>query len=141
MIELLWAQDEYLAHEALERLERSMPAGVELVALEADPGGVPGLGEALSAPSLFATERLVVNAIQIAQIVEFVSHQQSKRRAIVGSSDLARRRDLHRLDEWNRWACDRCSRRQAAGPWVRQLPRVSADAERPQRHAAAKKAD
>lgn len=62
MIRLILSDDEWLAAERVDQLlaREHAGSGVEVVVLDADAGGVSGLDEALSAQSLFATERVVV---------------------------------------------------------------------------------
>lgn len=57
---LIWAQDEFLASELVDRFAGRAAHGEEVVQLGCEPGDVPGLAEALFAPSLFASKRYVV---------------------------------------------------------------------------------
>lgn len=59
MTDLVWAQDEFLAAEFVERFSARASADDEVLTLTCD-GEVPGLDEALFASSLFATKRFVV---------------------------------------------------------------------------------
>lgn len=60
MHHLIWAQDEFLAGELAERFASRAKPDEEVVHLEASSSEVPGLDEALFAPSLFASKRYVV---------------------------------------------------------------------------------
>lgn len=57
--ELVWAQDEFLAAEFVDRFCARASADDEVLTLTCD-GDVPGLDQALFASSLFATKRFVV---------------------------------------------------------------------------------
>lgn len=59
-VHLICTQEPFAATELLDRLRASMPADAEVLTLSAEGGEVPGLDEALFAPSLFAVDRLVV---------------------------------------------------------------------------------
>jgi len=58
VIEYVWAQDPWLAVQHVERATTDPSA--EVIHLRAEPSEVPGLVEAMSAPSLFAPQRVVV---------------------------------------------------------------------------------
>ena len=59
MIQLIWAQDEFLASEATDELTADATPDDEVLTLVCD-GDVPGLEEALFASSLFANRRFVI---------------------------------------------------------------------------------
>ncbi len=59
-LELFWTQDEFSAEEITETVEGQAADSIEVVALDASGNEVPGLQEALTAPSLFARGRVVV---------------------------------------------------------------------------------
>lgn len=59
MIQLVWAQDEFLAAELVDTFTRHASPADEVLTLSCD-GDVPGLEEALFASSLFAAKRYVV---------------------------------------------------------------------------------
>jgi DNA polymerase-3 subunit delta len=59
VIQLIWAQDEFLADELVDQLTAKAGPDDEVITLTCD-GGVPGLEEALFASSLFAKRRYVV---------------------------------------------------------------------------------
>jgi DNA polymerase III subunit delta len=60
MNHLIWSQDEFLAAELADRFAGRATANEEVVVLECATAEVPGLEEALFAPSLFASKRYVV---------------------------------------------------------------------------------
>ncbi|HVE91089.1 MAG TPA: DNA polymerase III subunit delta [Actinomycetota bacterium] len=60
MIDLIWAQDELLADEVVERLEAECGPDAEVLHVEPDGGDLPTMEEALFAPSLFSVTRLLV---------------------------------------------------------------------------------
>lgn len=57
---LLWSPEEFLAHETAQEMLAQLPEGTEVLELVAEGTEVPGLAEALQAPSLFASERAIV---------------------------------------------------------------------------------
>ncbi len=57
---LLWSSEEFLAHETAQEMLARLPEGTEVLEVAAEGTQVPGLAEALQAPSLFASERAVV---------------------------------------------------------------------------------
>lgn len=57
---LLWSPEEFLAHETAQEMLAQLPEGTEVLELAAEGTEVPGLAEALQAPSLFSSERAVV---------------------------------------------------------------------------------
>jgi DNA polymerase III delta subunit len=59
VIQLIWAQDEFLATELTDELTRGTGEQDEVLTLVCD-GGIPGLDEALFASSLFAARRFVI---------------------------------------------------------------------------------
>lgn len=59
MIQLIWAQDEFLASELVDEFSGQASTDDEVLTLACD-GDIPGLEEALFASSLFATKRFVV---------------------------------------------------------------------------------
>ncbi len=60
MIHLIWSPEEFLAGELADRFAAKAARDGEVVALTCESGGVPGLTEALFAPSLFTSKRAVV---------------------------------------------------------------------------------
>jgi DNA polymerase-3 subunit delta len=59
VIQLIWAQDEFLASELVDQLTAKAGPDDEVITLTCD-GGLPGLEEALFASSLFAKRRIVL---------------------------------------------------------------------------------
>lgn len=57
---LVWSPEDLLAAEAEEAMREQLPEGTEVLVLLAEPSSVPGLAEALQAPSLFASDRAVI---------------------------------------------------------------------------------
>lgn len=87
MIDLIWSQDDFAAEELVSQSDKSAPAGAEVVHLQAETSGVPGLHEALFAGSLFASQRLVtvkgaekLNAAGLKDLVSLVCqpHEATK---------------------------------------------------------------
>lgn len=60
MIHLIWSPEEFLAGELAGRFSSKAARDGEVVTLTAESGGVPGLADALFAPSLFTSKRAVV---------------------------------------------------------------------------------
>lgn len=60
MIELVWAEDEFLADEVAAGRRAALPPDAETLQLSVEGGEIAGLEEALFAPSLFTASRLVI---------------------------------------------------------------------------------
>ncbi len=96
MIQLIWAQDEFLAAELVDDLTAKAGPDDEVVTLVCD-GGIPGLEEALFASSLFAKHRYVVirkaEALRKADVERLATALQSSAAdpdvAIVVTSDFS----------------------------------------------------